>query len=202
MKTLYRISIGLNIVVLAWCLVWASTYYTKRYLKSNEQRTQIETKEMSLDTREVSQKEETLTCDTKYYIASYDLTTGKESYQEEKIPNAYIGKTRTQLMTLLSDYCKKPSLRDREMGFVSIELDSFSREKICVFKTYESPCYYGCVVVEDGFLSVYDELRENVILYTDISFERLPLEMKDQILDGKYFKTEDELYNFLESYSS
>ena len=44
--------------------------------------------------------------------------------------------------------------------------------------------------------------RRQVILYTDIPVFSLPQAMQEEVMDGKYIQTEEELYNLLESYSS
>lgn len=206
MKTLYRISLIVNMLGICSLLIWGGYKVTEYYLRKDKPQERTEEKVLLQKAppqiKSVSKEEDVLTCDTEYFVSSYDMTTGEEHYEQEKLPPAYYGKTRKQMLDLLSDYAKSPTLEDQEKGFVSIELNSFSSEKVSVQKIYESECYYGCIVVEDGYLSVYDEAREHVVLYTDISFDALPDELKQQILDGKYIKTEDELYNFLESYSS
>ncbi len=62
--------------------------------------------------------------------------------------------------------------------------------------------YYGCILAQDGLLAVYDGERRHVILYTDISLFDLPEAMQQEILEGKYVTSEEELYHLLESYSS
>ena len=57
-------------------------------------------------------------------------------------------------------------------------------------------------MAEDGYLTVYDGNRRQVILYTDIPVFSLPQAMQEEVMDGKYIQTEEELYNLLESYSS
>lgn len=54
----------------------------------------------------------------------------------------------------------------------------------------------------DGFVYVYCDNKETLFLATDILINHLPDETRQQILDGKFLKTEEEVYNFLESYSS
>ena len=61
---------------------------------------------------------------------------------------------------------------------------------------------YGYILAQDGLLTVYDSERRHVILYTDISLFDLPQNVQQEILDGKEVRSEQELYNLLESYSS
>ena len=55
---------------------------------------------------------------------------------------------------------------------------------------------------EDGYLIVYCADRETVFETTDIRVEDLPLKLRQEVRDGKLMYSEQELYNFLESYSS
>ena len=85
---------------------------------------------------------------------------------------------------------------------MSMSLESFSPEKISVRKVIATSLYYACIVAEDGYLTVYDGNRKQVILYTDIPVFSLPQAVQEEVMDGKYIQTEEELYNLLESYSS
>ena len=61
---------------------------------------------------------------------------------------------------------------------------------------------YGCILAQDGLLTVYDSQRRHVILYTDIALFDLSPELQQEILEGKNVRSEEELYYLLESYSS
>ena len=56
--------------------------------------------------------------------------------------------------------------------------------------------------VEDGYVVVYQEGKEQVYEYTDIPLEALPLQMQSEVLLGKPVENLDSLYSFLENYSS
>jgi hypothetical protein len=56
--------------------------------------------------------------------------------------------------------------------------------------------------VEEGYLVVYKNSENQVFEYTDIPLEALPQELQSEVLLGKQIETIDELYNFLENYSS
>lgn len=225
MKTLYRISIFLNCIAMAFIIIRGSELFTQEWLK-NEGQTQPEkaveqsqeqpvTGQMTGEQetqKQITQEQETkqagsdpgetTTCDTTYHVLVCDLTQGTEHEEIEELPLSYIGKNRSQLMELVDTYNESPPLGEQTKGFQGMELLSFSRTDITVRKTYETELFYCCVVVEDGYLTVYDEKRKNVILYTDIRLDDLPGQLAQEIIDGKYFKTEQQLYNFLESYSS
>lgn len=145
---------------------------------------------------------QTLTCDTEYEVTVYDETMQTEKSRMETLPASFIGKDRKQVEKLIEDYETSPSLKDQEEGFLSMSLESFSPEKIRVRKVIATSLYYACIVAEDGYLTVYDGNRKQVILYTDIPVFSLPQTVQEEVMDGKYIQTEEELYNLLESYSS
>lgn len=60
--------------------------------------------------------------------------------------------------------------------------------------------YY--LMARDGNVCVYYEDMKTLYLATDILLDHLPDEVRQEVLDKKYIKNEEELYNFLESYSS
>ena len=56
--------------------------------------------------------------------------------------------------------------------------------------------------VENDYITVYTKKDSQVYEYTNIPLDALPEEMKREVLLGKTLKGEDELYSFLENYSS
>lgn len=225
MKTLYRISIFLNCIAMAFIIVRGSELFTQEWLKNEgqtqpekavelsqeqpvtgqspkEQETQKQITQAQETKQAGSDPGETTTCDTTYHVLVCDLTQGTEHEEIEELPLSYIGKNRSQLMELVDTYNESPPLGEQTKGFQGMELLSFSRTDITVRKTYETELFYCCVVVEDGYLTVYDEKRKNVILYTDVRLDDLPGQLAQEIIDGKYIKTEQQLFHFLESYSS
>lgn len=55
---------------------------------------------------------------------------------------------------------------------------------------------------EEGYVIVYCADRETVYDTTDIRIEELPTNLQAELQEGKLMYSEQELYNFLESYSS
>ena len=49
---------------------------------------------------------------------------------------------------------------------------------------------------------VYDKTLDHVYMNTGIRMEELPVSLQEEIHYMKYVETEEELYHFLESYSS
>lgn len=64
------------------------------------------------------------------------------------------------------------------------------------------PAFSYAMVEEDGYLTVYEKDLKTVFLYTGIPFSSLTEETKREVRQGKLFANEQELYAFLESYSS
>lgn len=56
--------------------------------------------------------------------------------------------------------------------------------------------------LENGCVVVYEKAYNTVFEYTDIPLEALPKDLQAEVLLGKDLKTLDELYSFLENYSS
>lgn len=217
MKHLYRISLFLNV----GCLLFAAYSYGKSlfYTEPEEKKEtpiiqnitvvegKSETEKETVATEEkvaVSNQKATTTCDTIYIVESYDNGTKESSEQEETIPDQYIGKTREELEDIIAAYSDSPSLTDLEKGFASMEIKSFSPQKLVVTKNYYSNLQNAdfYLLVENEYINVYYSDLETVYLYTDILLSDLPEDIQQDILDKKYIESEEELYNFLESYSS
>lgn len=147
---------------------------------------------------------ECLTCDTTYLVEKYDGDLQTSTLEIEELPEKYIGYNRDELITALEDYQAAPSLSDVEEGFVSVELVSFSETRVKVKKTYYSGFlkeqFY--LVAQNNYIVVYYLDMENVYQYTDILVKDLPEDIAEEVMDKKYIGSEEELYNFLESYSS
>ncbi len=54
----------------------------------------------------------------------------------------------------------------------------------------------------NGYVAVYHSDRKTVYEYTDISVSELPELLQNEIKNGKYMENLEELYGFLENYSS
>ena len=61
-------------------------------------------------------------------------------------------------------------------------------------------CYYLMEV--NGYIVVYLSDKTTPYEYTDILYEDLPAMMREEVRNGKYIETTEELYGFLENFSS
>lgn len=237
MKYIYRISLTFMILTILSAALLGSLY-----IYQNRGKNKISTQEQIEETSAVSEKTD---CDTEYIILEKNLVSGKSESLIEEIPAKYIGKTKEQLVSLLSEEERAPSLRDRQKGIQSVRLSAFSNERVVIVKTYEiKPEQAGVKVtdeddtdsreededpeeaaetmqtdqkkiddeatetgpyylmVNNGMVCVYQEDMQTMYLATGIMADDLPDDVRQEILDKKYMKNEEELYNFLESYSS
>lgn len=144
-----------------------------------------------------------VTADTAYLIEEVDLTSGIVNEREENVPVKYIGLDRDGLLQELESYDRNPPLTELEQGFETIELTAFSKDRVVICKYYkqeENTGYY--LMVTDHFIIVCLEDKQTLYMNTDILLASLSDELQAEIMQGKYIETEEELYNFLESYSS
>lgn len=144
-----------------------------------------------------------VTADTLYLVEQVDLDKGTVTESEETIPVMYIGLNREELLEALSAYEENPPLTELEHGFETIELTAFSKDRVAVCKYYKEKVPQGFyLMVADHFIVVYEEDRSTLYMNTDILLERLPDSLQTEIMEGKFVASEEELYLFLESYSS
>ena len=146
-----------------------------------------------------------VTADTAYLVEEVDLTDGTIRETEERIPVKYIGLDRESLVDELASYDANPPLAELERGFETIELTAFSKDRVVICKYYkaaaeEEPGYY--LMVADHFIVVYRADRQTLYMNTDILLEDLDDALQAEIMQGKYMASEEEVYHFLESYSS
>lgn len=141
--------------------------------------------------------------DTLYLVEQVDLLKGTVTEQEETIPVMYIGLNREELLEALASYDSNPPLSELQKGFETIELTSFSKDRVVVCKYYKEKEEKGFyLMVADHFIVVYEEDGQSLYMNTDILLERLPDSLQREIMTGKHVESEEELYQFLESYSS
>lgn len=230
MKYLYRISLTFMILTILSAALLSGFYFYQHHNDSKKKTTDEKVEETAVTNDQID-------CDTEYVILEQNLNSGKSESLVEEIPSKYIGRTKEQLISILEQEERSPSLRDRQKGIVSIRLSAFSNERVVVVKTYEikenenkeeksgksgtetkeaeetmqsdmetsgtenaEGVYY--LMANGGVVYVYQGDMETLYLATDITIDRLPDDVRQEILDKKYIKNEEELYNFLESYSS
>lgn len=117
-------------------------------------------------------------------------------------------KERQQVSALVSS-------KDQELVFETYEEGSLLRnryritaygpEQIVLRREEEEETDSGqefLLKVEEGCITVYDKESGKVFEHTNIPLETLPQELQAEVLLGKTLQGNDELYSFLENYSS
>lgn len=160
--------------------------------------------EMPEEIREVSQQRETLYVDTEYVLLETDVLRETEVETTWKLPHQYVGLDREQFLTAMENYENYPPLSEMERGFVSLEVLSFSRERVVVRMNYRyvQPGEGFYLAVQNHEVVVYLEDQETVYINTGIMLENLPEDLQLEIIEMLYVEGEGNLYNLLESYSS
>ncbi len=202
MKIIRRISL---FCVTAGIMFGSGSYATlkaEQFFYPNKYEQQKENTGQVIET--AVEKAPVITADTLYLIEEIDLANGTVAEKEEPVPVKYIGLDRIGLIEELKSYDQNPALSDLKLGFQTIELSSFSKDRVVICKYYrleeEDNGFY--LMVADHFVVVYESDKETIHMNTDILLTSLNESLQKEIIRGKYIEDERALYNFLESYSS
>ena len=140
---------------------------------------------------------------TKFKIEYYYPQEEKLLVEDiESIPEL-IGCSQEEVNEYLQEYMQHLSYDEQEDGLSQFELKGYSGNEITLRKTFskeEKKGYYaksfnGTIVILNG-----DE--KTVYEYTGIPINILPENLKRTIIQGYYLESDEELYSFLENYSS
>ena len=152
----------------------------------------------------VANNGETLCVETEYVIEEKDLDDDTVVETSWRLPMKYVGMNREQFLEAMEEYEAFPPLSEMERGFVSLEVLSFSRERVVVQMNYRFlvPTSSFYLAVYDNEVVVYLEDKETIYIETEILLEQLPEELQQEIIDMMWMPDEEALYDFLETYSS
>lgn len=194
--------IGLCVGIPVLFFIFAGSYFLARQStqKTNEK---IYSPNMLEDAKTVDTiQEDYVKADTELVIEIYKKNV-KQKEEITKPPVEYVGNNRTELIENIKQYLDDPSLDDVKAGLVTMELISFSPERIVIRKNYADELSYEyCLYIENGFVTVYYSDKKTVYSYTDISAEILPENIRRQLYSGMEVDSQGSLYDFLETYSS
>ena len=153
---------------------------------------------------EVVSSSETLYVGTQYVLAETDVNRHTIVETTWSLPEKYVGMTREQFLNAMEIYQASPPLKELERGFVGLEVLSFSRERVVVQMNYSyvQPSANFYLAVYNNEVVVFLDDRETVYIETKIRLYSLPEELQQEIIQMMLVEGEEELYNFLETYSS
>lgn len=220
MKFIGRVSLFCIIGILGFAAgVYANALYLKWFYPNRAEEKKFQPYMAEIETEEAGLPEglqeslpadshipDVITCDTVFVIEEYDKNTDVTAEHEEEIPGKYIGMDRESFVDAMTSYELSPPLEEQQRGLISVEVLSFSGQRVLIRKNYqvvevpEEEIFY--LVAENHYITVYKEDMQNVFLYTDICVENLPEELQEEIIQKKLISGEGALYHFLESYSS
>ena len=116
---------------------------------------------------------------------------------------ALLGCDKEGVEKYLNDYMENLSKKEQEDGLVSYEMISYKDNEITLRKTFKAPETKGYYAKSfNGLIVILNGDEKTVYEYTQISLASLPEDMREDILKGYYIETEEELYSFLENFTS
>ena len=156
------------------------------------------------DAEEVLFQSETLCVDTEYVLEETDILHHTVVETTWRLPDKYVGMNREQFLQAMEVYEMFPPLSELERGFVSLDVISFSRERVVIQMNYKfvQPSSSFYLAVYDNEVIVYLEDMETVYIETDIQLDTLPEGLQQEIIGMMWVEDEEALYSFLENYSS
>lgn len=153
------------------------------------------------------QEKNIISADTSFVVISVNMDDRSESPEEVPVPAYYMGMDREKFEKQIENFNRSPSLQELQKGFQGSEIRSFSGSKVELCKFYleqkeaEEKFYYLAIL--NHKVVVYREDEQTIYMETDILAEDLPDDVLQELLTQKrVVNTEEDLYDFLESYSS
>ena len=145
-----------------------------------------------------------LCSDTEYGLEETDILRGTVIETVGQLPGKYVGMDRESFLMALEQYEASPPLSERERGVVSLEVLSFSREKVVVQMNYRyvQPGESFYLALQNHEIVVLLEDKQTVYIETGIPAEALSQELQEDLIDMVYVENEASLYDLLEAYSS
>ncbi len=173
-------------------------------LDARQSETETEMPESKEEFVETAKEDSVLGPDTEYVLQEMDSKSETMVEYVYKLPDKYFGMNRDAFVGAMDAYESAPPLKEIERGFLGLEVISFSAQRVVVQMNYAfiepTDNFYLCV--EGNYVTVYLEDKETVYMHTDILLDTLPETVQQQIISYMYVKGEEDLYHFLETYSS
>lgn len=140
----------------------------------------------------------------KLTIENYRLPENELLVEEKYVTSEFAGLTREEIIRQLSDYMQNIPVSEYEKGLFAYELVKFSKDELVLRKSYNQDLvdFKYFIAVRDGYVIVYYSDLKTVYEYTQIVAIDLPESERNRLMQGIQIKTNEELYELLESYSS
>lgn len=153
-----------------------------------------------------AQEENVISADTSFVVIEVNMADQSEKAESIPVPTYYMGMDRADFEKQLQTYDSSPSLQELQKGFQGSEIRSFSGSKVELCKFYqieaeETDEYYYLAIFKNKVV-VYKSDGKTIYMETDIPAEDLPADVMQELIQRRVVNTEEDLYDFLESYSS
>lgn len=153
------------------------------------------------------QDENIISADTSFIVIEVNMEDQSESSEEIPVPTYYMGMDREAFEKQIENFDSSPSLQELQKGFQGSEIRSFSGSKVELCKFYqeqkEAEEEYYYLAIQNNKVVVYRADGQTIYMETDIPAQDLPSDVLQELLTQKrIINTEEDLYDFLESYSS
>lgn len=197
MKRIYLFAIGaITVPLLLWGISLLYSYFYPRQYVLNEDGQYVNVNAKEEDTFPVNKN-------TTFLIEYYYPEENRTLRENVKSIPDLLGCSEEEVLLYLNDYMKHLSKRDQEEGLCSYEMISYKGQEIHLRKTYRTPNQTGFIAKSyNGMIVILKSDGKTVYEYTEINIAALPETLREQISEGMIIENEEELYNFLENYSS
>lgn len=197
MKRNYLFAIGaLLIAGLSYGSVHLYSYFYPKQYEKNENGDYINVNAKEADTFPITEH-------TTFFIEYYYPEENRVLTEKVSDIPALLGCDLDGTKKYLTDYMDHLSVDERENGLCSYELVSYSGQEVHLRKTYKKENHSGFVVKSfNGMVVILNRDGKTVYEYTEINIGTLPEDLQEKIEEGFVIETEEELYGFLENYSS
>lgn len=146
-----------------------------------------------------------ITADTELVILELNLTSGETTQINEKVPAKYVGLDRAAFVRCMEDEAAACALSERRKGLISIEVQSFSPQRIVIQKSYrkqeEADAASFYLVLQDNMVVIYEADRSTLYMKTFIDGRTLPQPIRDELVYGMVMEGVSGLEAFVAQYS-
>lgn len=92
-------------------------------------------------------------------------------------------------------------LKQQNENLLTMQKEAEARAELAESMNLLEPCAY-ILLAEEGYVAVYYADEKTLYAVTDIRMDGLPEDLQAEISQGKSIRDEEQLYNFLENYTS